>query len=283
MMPSAARQRLIEQGYPEISLRHQCELLGVQRSNLYYLPRPMSDENMAIMNLIDHEYLRHPFYGSPKLTESVREAGWIVNHKRIERLMQLMGIQAIMPKRNLSKKAQENRVFPYLLRGLAITRPNQVWSTDVTYVPMEHGFMYLTAVIDWFSRYVLAWDISNTFDAAFCVAVVRRAFEILVPEIFNTDQGAQYTSDEFTGFITSTDAKFSMDGRGRALDNVFIERLWRSVKYEEIYLHSNRDGYELRDRLDQYFRFFNNERFHAALGYQTPAAVYGSTPLKLAL
>lgn len=274
MMPSEARQRLIERGDPDISLRHQCELLSVQRTNLYYMPRPVSEETLTIMNLIDQEYLHHPFYGSPKLTEAVRQAGFIVNHKRVERLMQRMGIQAIMPKRNLSKKAQENRVFPYLLRGVEITHPNQVWSTDVTYVPMAHGFMYLTAVIDWFSRYVLAWEISNTFDAAFCVGVVRRAFEIAVPEIFNTDQGAQYTSDEFTEFITGTTAKFSMDGRGRALDNVFVERLWRSVKYEEIYLHSYTDGYGLHDGLDQYFRFFNHERFHAALGYRTPADVY---------
>jgi putative transposase len=282
-MPLGHRQGLIERGYPDISLRHQCELLSVQRSNLYYVPRPVSDETLTIMNLIDREYTRHPFYGSPKLTEALHRVGWMVNHKRVERLMQLMGIQAIMPQRNLSKKAHENRVFPYLLRGVEITHPNQVWSTDVTYVPMAHGFMYLTAVIDWFSRYVLAWDISNTFDAAFCVAVVRRAFEILAPEIFNTDQGAQYTSDAFTGFITGTDAKLSMDGQGRALDNVFVERLWRSVKYEKIYLHDYQDGYQLHTGLDEYFSFYNNERFHSALGNRTPAEVYMNTHLKLAL
>jgi putative transposase len=280
MMPFDVRRGLIEKDNPEISTRHQCELLNVHRSNVYYVPREVSSETLAVMRAIDREYTSHPFYGIRKITHALHLDGWHINHKRVAALMKLMGLEAIAPKPNLSKKAQENRVFPYLLRNVSITAPNQVWSTDITYIPMRRGFMYCTAVIDWFSRFVLAWEISNTLDTGFCVTVVQRAFELTVPEIFNTDQGSQYTSDEFIGCLTRAKVRISMDGRGRALDNVFIERLWRSLKYEKIYLHEFEDGYELKTAVDEYFTFFNHNRFHAALGNATPAQVYYNTQLK---
>jgi putative transposase len=282
MMPLDTRRLLVEKDNTEISVRRQCELLQVHRSNVYYTPRIISLEELAVMNAIDREYIKHPFYGAPKITHALRLGGLLVNHKRVARLMRVMGIQAVVPQRNLSAPAPENRVFPYLLRDVKVIAPNQVWSTDITYIPMRYGFLYCTAVIDWFSRFVLAWDLSNTLDAAFCVAVVRRAFELIVPEIFNTDQGSQYTSNEFIGCLTDAKVKISMDGRGRALDNVFIERLWRDLKYEKIYLHDYEDGYEVKQAIDEYFTFFNHERFHAALGNQTPAQVYFGTPQKLA-
>jgi putative transposase len=212
---------LIEEDHPRFSLREQCALLGVNRSSLYYEPSELDQITIALMHLIDREYTAHPIYGVRKITEALHRQGVLVNHKRVARLMQVLGIQSLAPQPNLSKKRVENKVFPYLLRDLEITRPDQVWSMDITYIPMRTGFMYLAAVIDWFSRFVLSWELSNTLDAAFCIQAVRRAFELTIPEIFNTDQGAQFTSTELIGCLSKTTVKISMDGRGRALDNVF--------------------------------------------------------------
>lgn len=228
------------------------------------------------MRLIDEQYLKTPFYGSPKMTAHLQRAGYAVNPKRIRRLMRLMGVIAIYPKPRTTLYAPENKVYPYLLRGLAILRPNQVWSSDITYIPMAKGFMYLVAVIDWYSRYVLAWQLSNTLDGAFCLAALHAALQFGKPEIFNTDQGVQFTAHAFTECLAKTDIRISMDGRGRALDNIFIERLWRSVKYEDIYLKDYLTVPALDTGLQTYFSFYNAERPHQSLAYRTPAEVHFS-------
>ena len=229
-----------------------------------------------IMKMIDELYTKHPFYGSPKITEKVRQNGYIINHKRIERLMGLMGISAICPGPNLSKKktGPDHKVYPYLLKGLDINRPNQVWASDITYIRMERGFIYLTAIMDWFSRYVLSWEISVTRDNEFCKSALEGALMTDCPEIFNTDQGSQFTSDDYTGILLDKDIQISMDGRGRVFDNIFIERLWRSLKYEEVYLKDYQSIYEARQCIGNYFRFYNEERIHKALDYKTPYEVY---------
>jgi putative transposase len=211
-------------------VRRQCELLGLNRATLYYEPAGESAENLHLMRLLDEQYLRTPFYGWPRMTAHLRRQGYRVNHKRVRRLMQKMDLQAIYPKPKTTRAAQERKAYPYLLRGLEISRPNFVWSADITYVPMRQGFMYLVAVIDWYSRYVLAWQLSNTLDGCFCLDVLQQALAAGRPHIFNTDQGVQFTAHEFTGCLELADIRISMDGRGRALDNIFVERLWRSVK-----------------------------------------------------
>lgn len=226
------------------------------------------------MAAIDREYTAHPFFGIRKLTVAMNELDFWVNHKRIARLMHLMGIQAVYPGPKTSKPAQNHKIYPYLLRGMRINEPNHVWSTDITYIPMHTGFMYLIAVIDWFSRYVLAWGISNTQDADFCVRVLKKALRRGTPKIFNTDQGAQFTSEAFLQPLIDAKIAISMDGRGRALDNVFVERLWRSVKYEDVYLHNYETAVALLSGLSTYFEFYNNRRFHESLGYRKPAEVY---------
>lgn len=226
------------------------------------------------MRLIDEQYLRTPFYGWPRMTVHLRGLGEVVNHKRVQRLMQKMGLQAVYPKPRTTISAPGHQVYPYLLRGLAITHPNQVWSTDITYIPMQRGFLYLMAIIDWFSRYVLTWRVSNTLEGDFCREAVQEAFQHSRPEIFNTDQGVQFTAQAFTSMIEGAGVRMSMDGRGRALDNVFVERLWRSVKYEDVYLHNYEDGTQLYDGLERYFRFYNEERPHQSLQYQTPTTVH---------
>lgn len=226
------------------------------------------------MRLIDEQYLRTPFYGWPRMTAHLHGLGEVVNHKRVQRLMQKMGIQAVYPKPRTTIPAPGHQVYPYLLRGLAITHPNQVWSADITYIPMPRGFLYLMAIIDWFSRYVLAWRISNTLDGDFCREAVREAFTQSQPEIFNTDQGVQFTAQSFTSLVEDAGVRMSMDGRGRALDNVFVERFWRSVKYEDVYLYNYEDGTQLHDGLGRYFQFYNHERPHQSLTYQTPAVVH---------
>jgi len=228
------------------------------------------------MNLIDQQYTKRPFYGARQMTELLKRQGYLVNHKRIERLMRQMGIIAIYPKPHTSVKDDGYKVYPYLLRDLPIVYPNQVWCADITYVRMRHGFLYLIAIMDWFSRFVLAWELSNTLDVQFCLEALDQALKIAKPEIFNTDQGCQFTSNPFTGLLTENDIRISMDGRGRAYDNIFIERLWRTVKYEEIYLHDYRDGIETYFALEKYFRFYNEERFHSSLDYKTPREVYYS-------
>ena len=227
------------------------------------------------MRQIDMLYLRHPFYGSPRMTWRLQEQGLLVNEKRVARLMRVMGLQAIVPGPHTSRGHPAHRVFPYLLRGLPITASNMVWCTDITYVPMAKGFMYLVVIMDWFSRYVLAWELSNTLETSFCVRTLRRALlQHGVPAIFNSDQGTQFTCEEFLGCLEAAAIRISMDGRGRALDNVFIERLWRSLKYENIYPADYRDGHALHGGLQRYFRYYNTHRPHQALDYQTPSLVY---------
>lgn len=253
------------------------KLAGVSRSGFYYKPVAESDENLALMRLIDEYYLRHPEYGSPRMTDWLNTQGYLVNHKRVERLMDLMGLQAITPGPHTSKPNPAHPVYPYLLKGVDIERKNQVWSADITYIPMQRGFLYLVAVIDWWSRYVLAWELSNSMDISFCVAALSKALQVGRPEIFNTDQGSQFTSLEFTGVLQDNGVEISMDGKGRALDNVFIERLWWTVKYEDVYPKAYSDGMELYQGLTRYFRYYNEERWHSSLDKRTPAEVYRGT------
>ena len=248
--------------------------MGLNRSTLYFQPAGESDYNLELMRLIDRQYTETPFYGWPRITAWLQRQGHQVNHKRVRRLMQVMGLQAIYPKPNTSKPVPGHKVFPYLLRGLKITRPNQVWSTDITYVPMQRGFMYLVAVIDWYSRYILSWQLSNTLDGQFCLVALRQALQQGTPDIFNTDQGAQFTARAFTDTLQAAGALVSMDGRGRALDNIFIERFWRTVKYEHIYLMNYAWVPELEAGLHNYFPFYNHERLHQSLGYCTPAEIH---------
>jgi putative transposase len=252
----------------------QCQLLGLSRASLYYQPRGESDENLHLMRLLDEQYTRTPFYGVCKMTAWLRSDGYRVNEKRIRRLLRLMGLEAIYQRPRLSDPAPGHRVYPYLLRGLEIERPNQVWSTDITYIRLLHGFLYLVAIIDWFSRYVLSWEVSVTLDSEFCQSALQRALVVGSPEIFNSDQGSQFTSTAFTDRLLARGIRISMDGRGRALDNIFVERLWRSVKYEEVYLHDYQQVPEAISGLGRYFDFYNGERLHQALGYRTPEAVF---------
>ena len=259
-----------------MSVRRQCTLLGLPRATLYYTAEAETAENLRLMRLLDEQYTRTPFYGSRRLRAWLRTQGHPVNHKRIERLMRVLGMAALAPCRQMSRPAPGHRIYAYLLRGVVIDRVDQVWSTDITYIRLRHGFAYLVAIIDWFSRYVLAWELSTTLDTEFCVAALEWALRGGCPEIFNSDQGAQFTSAAFTGRLEAADVRISMDGRGRALDNVFVERLWRSVKYEHVYLYDYERVAELRTGLGHYFEFYNHERLHQALGYRTPAAVYGA-------
>jgi putative transposase len=249
-------------------------LLGLARSSWYYRPRPPSATTQELLDRLDEQYTRTPFYGTRRMTAWLRSEGYAVNRKRVRRLLQLLGLETIYPKPHTSTPAPGHRLYPYLLRGLPITHADQVWSSDITYIRLRQGWVYLVAILDWYSRYVVAWELSNTLDSAFCVAALERALTRARPLIFNTDQGSQFTSLEFTGRLQAADVRISMDGRGRALDNVFVERLWRTVKYEEVYLK----GYETvpvaTRSLGDYFRFYNEERFHQALAYRTPAAVY---------
>lgn len=242
---------------------------------MYYTPNATeSPENLALMRLIDEQYLKTPFYGSPRMTWWLNQQGYRVNPKRVTRLMRVMGLQATLPGPHTSKPHPKHIKYPYLLRGMEIAAPCEVWSADITYIPMRRGFMFLVAVIDWFSRYVLAWDVSNSMESGFCVTVLKRALKKARPNIFNTDQGSQFTSDGFTGVLTKAGVRISMDGCGRALDNVFIERLWRSVKYEDIYLRDYADGHALHAGLARYFHFYNHQRPHSALDNRTPASYH---------
>lgn len=257
-----------------LSVAEQCGLAGLARSTYYYEPVGESEANLKLMRVIDELYLKRPFYGSPRMTDWLGDLGWVVNEKRVARLMRVMGLQAVLPGPHTSRRHREHRVYPYLLRELNIQRPNQVWCSDITYVPMRRGFLYLVVVMDWYSRYVLAWELSNTLEVLFCIEALTRALGTGCPEIFNTDQGAQFTSEEYTGELQSAGIRISMDGRGRALDNVMVERLWRSVKYEEIYLWNYVDGTDAWHGLNRYFPFYNTERRHQGLGGRTPAQVY---------
>lgn len=255
-------------------MQRQCELVGLARSSWYYHPAWEDSEDLRIMRLIDEQYTRTPFYGSRKMRIFLEEAGECVNRKRIRRLMRKMGLEAIYPKKSLSKPCPWHRKYPYLLRGLKITRPNQVWGSDITYVRLAPGFVYLVAIIDWFSRYVLSWAISVTLDVGFCLDALEGALRLGKPDIFNSDQGAQFTSENFTRRLEKEKIQISMDGRGRAMDNVFTERLWRSVKYEDVYLKDYNAVPAVIQGLGQYFRFSNEQRYHQSLDYRTPAAVH---------
>jgi putative transposase len=244
-------------------------LIGLPRSTWYYEPVGETPKNLTLMRRIDEQYLKTPFYGSRKMADVLG-----FNRKRIRRLMRLMGIEAIYPKRRTTRPAAGHKIYPYLLRNVKISRPDQVWSSDITYLPMSHGFLYLVAVMDWYSRHVLSWRLSNTIDGRFCLEALDEALSLGRPEIFNTDQGSQFTAAAYTGRLESFGISVSMDGRGRALDNVFIERLWRSVKYEEVYLKDYGTAWEAEDSLSSYFHFYCHERIHQSLDYRTPADVY---------
>jgi putative transposase len=268
------KRALIEPAHPQLSIRRQCALLGLARSTLYDQPLGASAENLQLMRLLDEQYSATPFYGLRRMTAWLRGQGYTVNRKRVARLMRVMGLEAMYPKPRLSQPAAGQMIYPYLLRGVTVERLNQVWSTDITYIRLQGGFVYLVAVMDWFSRYVLSWAISITMDTAFCVEALDQALGQGHPEIFNTDQGGQFTSQAFTARLKEGGIRISMDGRGRALDNVFVERLWRTVKYEEVYLRDYQTVWEARYGLARYFVFYNEERLHQALGYRPPAAVY---------
>jgi len=274
------KRTYIDSSNKTLSITKQTELLGLNRSSYYLKPREENKQNLLFMNLIDEEFTAHPFYGSRKMTAWLKSQGYIVNRKRIQRLMRLMGLEAIYPKQNLSKGNKKHLKYPYLLRNMNILYPNQVWSSDITFIRLAKGFVYLTSVIDWYSRYVLSWKLSNSLESIFCINALEEALEIETPEIFNTDQGVQYTSDGFTSILEKENIKISMDGKGRALDNIFIERLWRTVKYEDIYINNYENPRELYKGLNKYFYFYNNKRLHQSLGYITPAEIYktGASP-----
>lgn len=259
---------------PELSVREQCRVLGVHRSNMYYAPVPETRENLVLMRLIDEEHMRRPNRGSRQMVDYLCDQGHSVNRKRIQRLMQKMGIEGLSPRRRTTFPDARHPVYPYLLRDLTIERPDQVWCSDITFIPLRLGFMYLVAVMDWYSRYVLSWRLSNSLDADFCVEALDEALSQGRPEIFNTDQGSQFTSQEFTSTLKSSDIAISMDGKGRAIDNVMIERLWRTVKYEDVYLKEYANGADCYQGLGSYFDYYDHERRHQSLERQTPWEVY---------
>lgn len=260
----------------ELSVSRQCALLGLPRSTWYYQPAGESPDNLALMRKIDATYLAHPTFGSRMMTQWLLRKGEQVNRKRIQRLMRLMGLETIYPRPRTSVPAAEHRIFPYLLRNRVVARPDEVWSADITYLPLARGFMYLVAILDWHSRYVIAWELSNTLDATFCVSALQQALDFGRPEIFNTDQGAQFTSRAFTGMLENAGIAISMDGRGRALDNVFVERLWRTLKYEDVYIHGYETVPQLTMGLHRFFDFYGHARPHSALDYRTPWEVHSA-------
>ena len=271
------KRMAIEPDNRKISIYRQCELLSLNRSSLYYTPCRDTQYNEQLMKLIDEQYIQMPFYGIDKMTEWLGRQGHCVNHKRVRRLMRLMGLEAVYPrrKRGLSLPDKQHKIYPYLLKDVQIIRPDQVWSADITYVRMYRGWLYLVAVMDWFSRYVLSWEVSVTLESEFCISALKRALSLGGPDIFNTDQGSQFTSDDFTDILKDAGIQISMDGKGRVFDNIFIERLWRTVKVEEVYLRDYETVAEARYYLCRYFELYNNKRLHQALGYRTPAEVYG--------
>ena len=274
-MSAPDRRAKLDRDHRDLSIRRQCEMLGVARSGVYRQPPPANDNDLALMARIDALHTERPFLGSRRIARMLGEEGLPVNRKRVQRLMRLMGIEALGPKPRTSTPAPGHKIHPYLLRGMTIDRPNQVWAADITYIPIGRGFLYLVAVNDWASRAVLSWRLSNTMDASFCVAALEEALAGYGScEIFNTDQGSQFTGADFTGVLIKAGVQISMDGRGRWMDNVFIERLWRSLKYEDIYLKGYADGREARAGIGDYFAFYNERRLHQALGYRAPMAVW---------
>jgi len=252
----------------------QCELIGLVRSSYYYKPRYFRSDDLKVMRLIDEQYTKTPFYGIRRITAVLRRLGHITNHKKVARLMRVMGLEAIYPKPRLSKSNKEHNKYPYLLKGMSIEKPNQVWSSDITYIRLIHGFVYLVAIMDWFSRYVLSWAVSNTLDVYFCLEALEKALKTNRPKIFNSDQGSQFTSDSFTSLLLENGIQISMDGRGRVYDNIFVERLWRTVKYEDVYLKDYSDMRDVKAGLSNYFEFYNHERIHQALDNKTPGEIY---------
>jgi putative transposase len=278
-LPSTRDEALgwIDHGHEDLSVRRQCQLLNIHRSQLYYEPVPESRENLEHMRLIDEQYLKTPFWGSRNMTVFLsKRIGEPVNRKKTQRLMRLMGLEGIAPGPSTTKRNPSHKVYPYLLRDVTVDRPNQVWCSDITYLPLRRGFLYLVVVMDWYSRHVLSWRLSNSMDVEFCLEALDAAFEHGTPQIFNTDQGSQFTSRAFTGRLLTKAVEISMDGRGRALDNVFIERLWRSVKYEDIYLKGYESGADCHRGLTRYFKFYSHERPHQSLDYRTPWEVHNS-------
>ena len=272
--PRATRRDWIDANPGGVSMVRRCAVAGLARSTYYYEPVPEREETLALMRLLDELYWQRPFYGVPRMTDWLQTLGHAVNHKRVARLMRVMGLQAVLPGPHTSRPHPAHRRYPYLLRTLAVERANQVGCADITYVPLRRGFLYLVAVLDWYRRYVLAWALSNTLEARFCLDAVEQALAGGRPEIFNTDQGAQFTGEAFTGRLAGAGIRISMDGRGRALDNVFVERLWRSVQDEEISLRDDADGREAWQGLDRYCMFYNTARRHQSLDRRTPAEVH---------
>ena len=276
-MSRSDRKAMVRRDVPGLSLSRQCDILSISRSSLYYTPKGESAENLALMRQIDELFLKYPFYGSRQMTRHLRREGIVVGRHRVRRLMRLMGLEAIYRAPRTSQPHPEHRVYPYRLKGLAIERPDHVWCADITYIPVRRGFLYLVAIMDWATRHVLAWRLSNTMDAGFCVEALNEALDTHGrPEIFNTDQGSQFTGFDFTGVLKDAGVTISMDGRGRCMDNIFIERLWRSLKYEAVYLHELTDGFHAERVIADWITFYNTERPHSALGDRTPAEAYGA-------
>ena len=276
-MSRGERKAMIGRDQPGLSLSRQCRVLAISRSSFYYAPKGESPENLALMRRIDELFLKYPFYGSRQMVRQLLREGITVGRHRVRRLMRLMGLEAIYQKPRTSDPHPAHRIYPYLLRGMMIETPNRVWCADITYIPVQRGFLYLVAIMDWATRRVLAWRLSNTMDASFCVEALNEALaRYATPEIFNTDQGSQFTSFDFTGVLKDADVAISMDGRGRYMDNIFIERLWRSLKYEAVYLHELTDGFKAERVIGEWMDFYNTERPHSALGGRTPAEAYGT-------
>ena len=277
-MSRGERKAVIRRDHPGLSLSRQCRLLSISRSSFYYAPKGESPGNLALMRHIDELFLKYPFYGSRQMVRQLWREGVCVGRHRVRRLMRLMGLEAIYQAPRTSAPHPAHRVYPYLLKGMAIDRPNQVWCADITYIPVQRGFLYLVAIMDWATRHVLSWRLSNTMDAGFCVEALNEALARYGrPEIFNTDQGSQFTSLDFTDTLGDAGIRISMDGRGRCMDNIFIERLWRSLKYEAVYLHELTDGFVTERVINEWFAFYNAERPHSALDGRTPAEAYGTT------
>ena len=276
-MSRERRREMVDRRHPALSTVRQCALLNISRSSLNYRRKGTCPENLAVMKQIDEQYLATPFYGSRRIKVWLGRQGHTVNRKRVQRLMRVMGLRAIYRRPRTSKPGPGHKVYPYLLGGMQITRPDQVWAADITYIPMAKGFLYLVAIMDWYSRHVVAWRLSNTLDADLCVEALEEALSKGTPEVFNTDQGSQFTGEAFTGLLEQHGVRISMDGKGRYADNTFVERLWRTVKYEEIYLKAYSNGREAKAGLDAYFHFYNNQRPHQALGYRTPAEVHSAS------
>ena len=273
-MNRSLRQAMIDRGHKQLSLVRQCTLLNISRASVYYRPVSTRAEDLELMARMDRQYLKTPFYGSRRMKAWLLAEGYLVSRSKVRRLMRLMGLEAIYRRPNTSKPAPGHRVYPYLLKGVDVNRVDQVWAADITYIPMAQGFLYPVAIMDWHSRHVLAWKLSNTMDTDFCVTALEAALGKGRPEVFNTDQGAQFTSDAFTQTLQERGIRVSMDGKGRYLDNIFVERLWRSIKYEEVYLKAYQTVAEARVGINAYLEFYNRRRPHQSLGYRTPAQVY---------